>query len=130
VTKSKGKIIIQPGANPWPHELRTAESLSTAGYIVEFIKKSEVDYEHTADVYLDGVLWEFKSPTASSLKAIERNMRRALDQSDKVVFDSRRMKGFPNTAIEREVHACADGRIKGLKRLIYINRKGVVIDIK
>lgn len=81
-------------------------------------------------MYLDGVLWEFKSPTASNLKAIERNMRRALDQSDKVIFDSRRMKGFPNTAIEREVRACADGRIKGLKRLIYINRKGVVIDIK
>ncbi len=41
-----------------------------------------------------------------------------------------RMKGLPNTAIEREVKACTDGRIKRLVHLIYINRKGAVVDMK
>lgn len=128
--KPKGKIIIQSGANPWPHELKTAESLAAIGYVVEFIKKSEADHEHTADVYLDGGLWEMKAPISSSLKAIERNIRRGLDQSSSIVFDSRRMRGLPDAAIEREVNACVNGRIKGLVHLIYINRKGNVIDKK
>ncbi|WP_165251982.1 hypothetical protein [Adlercreutzia sp. ZJ304] len=71
-----------------------------------------------------------KAPTASKLKSIERNLRRGLDQSSNIVFDSHRMKGLPDTAIEREVRACSDGRIKGLAHLIYINRKGVVVDMK
>ena len=130
MNKSKGKIIIQSGANPWPHELKSAESLAAANHDVEFIKKSEVDHEHTADVYIDGKLWEMKAPTASNLKAIERNIRRGLDQSHNIVFDSRRMKGLPDTAIEREARVCCDGRIKGLDHLIYINRKSHVIDMK
>ncbi|WP_165251980.1 helix-turn-helix domain-containing protein [Adlercreutzia sp. ZJ304] len=56
MSKRTGKIIIQAGANPWPHELKSAEALSAAGYAVEFIKKSEIDYEHTADMFLNGVL--------------------------------------------------------------------------
>lgn len=42
----------------------------------------------------------------------------------------RRMKGIPDHAIERELQACAAGRIKNLKRLLFVNRKAQVIDIK
>lgn len=40
------------------------------------------------------------------------------------------MKGIPDHAIERELQACAAGRIKNLKRLLFVNRKAQVIDIK
>lgn len=43
---------------------------------------------------------------------------------------ARRMKGIPDHAIERELQACAAGRIKNLKRLLFVNRKAQVIDIK
>lgn len=66
----------------------------------------------------------------SNLKAIEKNLRKALDQSNCVILDSRRMKGIPDHAIERELQACAAGRIKNLKRLLFVNRKAQVIDIK
>lgn len=130
MSKSKGKIIIQSGANPWPHELKTAEALSAAGHTVEFIKKSEVDHEHTADVYLDGVLWEMKAPRGSLMKRVEKNIRRGLRQSRNIIFDCRRMKDLPDTAIERELRTCANGRVKGLEHLIFINRKGKEIAIK
>lgn len=45
-------------------------------------------------------------------------------------LDSRRMKGIPDHAIERELQACAAGRIKNLKRLLFVNRKAQVLDIK
>lgn len=130
MTKQKGKIIIQAGANPWPHEIKTAESLAVGGHTVEFIKKSEVDYEHTADVYLDGVLWEMKAPRGSLMKRVEKNIRRGLRQSKNIIFDCRRMKDLPDTAIERELRTCAGGRVKELEHLIFINRNGKVIDIK
>lgn len=129
MTKQKWKITIEPGANVWPHELKTAYALAEVGQDVDFIKKSEVDYQKTADTYVDKALCEFKAPKASNKKAIERNVRRALEQSSFVVFDSQRMKGIPDRAIEQELRACASGRIKNLKHLVFVNRKREVIDI-
>lgn len=128
--KPKGKIIIEAELNVWEHELHTAEALANAGYTVEFVRKSEIDYEKTADTLINGIPWEFKSPRASNMKAVERNLRRGVDQSVCIVFDSRRMKGIPDKAIERELRTCALSRIKKLQHLLFVNRKGEVIDIK
>ena len=125
-----GRIIIEPGLNVWPHEFKTAEALAAAGYTVEFIHKSNRPHVQTADVMMDYKRWEFKAPTASQLKAVERNLRRGLSQSVNLVFDSRRFKRVPDSAIERELRVCAFGRIKGLNHLLFVNREGVVIDIK
>ena len=124
------QIIIQSGANVWPHEMKTAEALAAAGRTVEFIRRSDEQRTTSADAIIDGIVWEMKAPKASNLKAIEKNLRKALDQSNCVILDSRRMKGIPDHAIERELQACAAGRIKNLKRLLFVNRKAQVIDIK
>lgn len=128
--KKRGQIIIQSGANIWPHELKTAEALAAASFTVEFVRRSEKERETSADVEIDGVLWEMKAPRASNMKAVEKNLRKAVNQSDCVIFDSRRMKGIPDHAIERELRVCAAGRVKKLKRLMFVNRKAQVIDIK
>lgn len=129
MNERRGKIIIEAGLNVWDHELRTAEALASVGHIVEFIRKSNVKYEKTADTLIDGIPWEFKAPRSSRLKAVERNLRRGLEQSSSIVFDSRRMKGVPDKAIERELHTCAHSRVKGIRHLMFVNRKGEVIDI-
>lgn len=130
MTSNRGQIIIQSGANVWPHEMKTAEALAAAGYTVEFIRRSEEQRVTSADVIIGGVVWEMKAPKAPNMKAVEKNLRKAMDQSDCVVFDSRRMKGIPDHAIERELRVCAAGRVKKLKRLLFVNRKAQVIDIK
>lgn len=129
MAKPTGRIIIEANLNIWPHELRTAEALAAAGYTVEFIRKSDVAYEKTADVLIDGVLWEFKAPKSGKINMIQINIRRALHQSNCVVFDSRRMKNLPNSAIEREVRLRAN-ELRSLKHLIYISRYGKVATIK
>ena len=128
MVKRQGKIIIAPGLNIWPHELKTAEALAGAGYVVEFVKKSEIDFEKTADTLIDGIRWEFKSPTSDSLKAIERNLKRGRWQSENIVFDCRRMKKIPDQAIQREVRKQAQC-IPGIKRVLFIDRHSKVIDI-
>ena len=130
MNSKRGQIIIQSGANVWPHEMKTAEALAAAGRTVEFIRRSEEQRTTSAEAIIDGIVWEMKAPKASNLKAIEKNLRKALDQSNCVILDSRRMKGIPDHAIERELQACAAGRIKSLKRLVFVNRKAQVIDIK
>lgn len=129
MAKKKGMIIIASGVNVWPHELKTAESLAEAGFVVEFVRRSEEQRARSADCLIEGELWEMKAPTASNMKAVEKNLRKALGQAPRVIFDCRRMKGIPDTAIEREVRVCAAGRVRGLKRVLFVNRKGKVVDI-
>ena len=124
-----GKIIIGPGLNVWPHELRTAEALARAGHTVEFVRKSEVDHQRTPDVLIDGVPFEMKAPKSGRIDMIHKNVRRALRQANCVVFDSRRMKVLPDRAIERELRARAE-EARSLRRLLYINRHGKVVNIK
>ena len=124
----EGKIIIPAGLNIWPHELETAKALANFGHMVEFKKKTEGYKVHSADVYMDGKFWEFKSPKSEKLDAIERNLRRAKTQSERIVLDSARMKKIPDTAIKREILAKAP-YITEIKEVIFINRKRECIDI-
>ena len=123
-----GRIIKAGDVNPWPHEEETAKSLALCGYDVEFIRKSNRDREHSADAYMNRVKWEFKAPKSKLLSAVERNLRRAKNQSSRIVFDSRRMKGTPDKAIIRELLSKAS-LISGVSRIIYIDKHGKCIDI-
>ena len=95
--KRIGKIIKAGDVNPWPHEEATAKTLALCGHDVEFIRKSNRDREHSADAYVDGVKWEFKSPTANHTRTILKNLKDAKWQSDRVIIDARRMKKFQMT---------------------------------
>ena len=129
MSKKQGQIIIKPGINVWPHEFKTAEALAAAGYTVEFVKRSEEQRRTSADVLIDGVLWEMKAPTADNLKAVERNLKRGRWQSRNIVFDSRRMKGLPDYMIDREVRRQCES-LAGICRLLYISKSGAVLDIR
>jgi hypothetical protein len=127
--KKIGKITRPADANIWPHEEKTAEALAFAGYDIEFVRVSNIEYRRDADVYMDGIKWEFKAPKSGLLEAIERNLVKALKQSDKIILDSRRMKRVPDEAIQRELMTKAHTN-KAIVRLLFVNRKGEVIDIK
>lgn len=127
--KKIGNIIIPGDVNVWPHESKTAQALALAGYDVEFVKKNDRLHATTADVLIGGRLWEMKSPTASSSKAIERNLKRARWQSGSIIFDSRRMKKLPDSVIERELRKWSF-EIDGILHVLFVNRHGTVIDIK
>lgn len=127
--KEKGEVIIPPDVNVQPHELRTAKALAAKGYTVRFIRKSEEEFHLSPDVYIDGIAWEMKAPKSSLLHKVQDNLRRAVHQSQYVVFDSRRMKKIPDSAIERELCKWAK-EMKKLKGLLFVNRHGQVIPIK
>ena len=124
-----GKIIIPGDVNVWPHEMETAKILALYGCDVRFIRKSNREREYSADAYVDGEKWEFKAPSARHVKTILKNLKEARHQSNKVILDSRRMKGAPNEAILREVLVCAK-RVPEISKLRFISKCGKLIDIK
>lgn len=126
--KKAGNILIPGDVEVWPHEYQTALALARAGHDVTFIKKSDVEHEHTPDVLIDGDRWEMKAPKASNARAVERNLHRALQQSSRVVFDCRRMKNLSDKVVERELRKRMKG-LRSLKRLLFVNHRGEVIDL-
>lgn len=126
--RTQGSIIIPAGLNVWDHELKTAQALAQYGSVVEFVAVSGAHKVKTADVAIDGVLYEIKSPIASRLSAVERNLKRAYHQSTNIVFDSRRMKRLPDKSIQKEL--VKQFRLtKNIERILFVNRKHDVIDI-
>ena len=123
------KMVIPSGVNVWPHKMDTAKSLAKAGLTVEFVLRSEGQYEKSADLLIDGEFWEMKAPKSAKPAAVDKNLRKALHQARCVVFDSRRMKGLPDAAVERELRKSASS-LKSMKRLLFVNRRGSVIDLK
>ncbi|MBQ3453006.1 hypothetical protein IJG28_02305 [Candidatus Saccharibacteria bacterium] len=124
-----GKIVKAGDVSPWPHEEATAKVLALNGYNVEFIRKSNREREHSADAFVNGVKWEFKSPTARHTRTILKNLKDAKWQSDRVIIDSRRMKGVPDEAILRELRTCAKS-VAEIKKVKYITKSGKLLDIK
>ena len=123
-----GKVIKIAGLNVWPHEQVMADCLARAGYTVEFIQPDGTKYQPTPDILIDGEKWEMKSPRASNLKAVERNLKLGSWQSNKIIFTARRMKGIPDKAVMRELSKKA-AELPRINKIKFIDRHGKVIDI-
>lgn len=128
IEKRFGKIIIPYNVAVWPHELSTAQVLSKSGNTVEFLVRKDSRNTKSPDILMGGEKWEIKSPVASKLSAVERNLKRACRQSCNIIFDSRRMKGLPDLSIQKELTKQLK-LTKGIKKIIFINRKSKIIDI-
>lgn len=126
--RSKDKkvgIFIPMGRKPWPHEMHAAEVLATAGHYVEFLSEGHI---HSADILLDGVEYEIKSPESSRAITIERAIKKALRQSNNLIIDMSRMKGVKENRVQAILVAQARSR-KQIKKMLFITRQGKVIDI-
>lgn len=124
----KGQVIIPAGLTIWNHELRTASTLASYGYIVEFLITKERRYAKSPDILMENQKWEIKSPIACKLSAIERNLKKAYHQSAYIVFDSRRMGRLPDASIQQEL-AKQYQLTKNIRCILFINRRDEVIDI-
>jgi hypothetical protein len=129
MAKRKGGIHIPPDIKPFPklHELETARVLANGGFMVEFLQPDNRKGAKTPDVQLNGEFYELKSPLGK-MDSIERNLKRAVRQSDNIVFDCRRMKVNNNDAIERTLVKKLATQ-KQIKNLIFINKYGKIVDI-
>lgn len=121
----RGKVVIPAGVSPWPHEEKVAKILASTGYVVEFIPETTIK---TPDVYLGHTAYEIKSPVSNKTNAVERNLTRALAKCPNVIFDSSRMKVRDDQILHELIRRRGEG--KGLRKLLFVNKRGEVIDIE
>jgi hypothetical protein len=121
-----GKITIPNGLYPEKHELTTANVFTKLGKDVEFIAPSQTKQSRTPDVMIDGVVWEVKSPTGSSRYTIQNQFKRAAQQSQNLILDSRRVK-LQSKYIEKEVIKQISLR-RSIRKLKLITKNGRIID--
>ncbi len=89
----RGKIdISELNAPPEKHEYETAKYFADRGFDVKFIKPSNIKGTNSPDFKMIGKIWETKSPTGSSRRTFDDNFRKAVKQSENIIFDLRRLK--------------------------------------
>ncbi|MBF1037842.1 MAG: hypothetical protein HXL13_00200 [Candidatus Nanosynbacter sp.] len=125
MNNSRGKVIVPANANPWPHEQRVAKILALAGHAVEFIPESNTK---TADILLDGVEFEIKSPKSANANSLEHILKKAVKQSCNIIIDTSRMKNIRDDNTRRFLVNQARLR-KQIKKLIMITKQGQIIDV-
>ena len=125
--KLNGNVIIPAQANPWPHEIRVAKILALAGHEVIFIPEGTIG---SADIYLDGVIYEIKSPKTRNTNTIEHRLKEAIRrQSCNLIVDSSRLKGMSDRNLQNWlIDRCK--RQPQIKKMIFLNKNGQIIDIK
>lgn len=123
-----GKLIIPDEAKKelFKHEINSFEALRDNGYIVEIIVASKLYKVRSADTLINGAIWEIKSPDNND--NIEKALRKAKQQCDRIVIDTRRTKladDFIVKRLKRELQLR-----KKLRFAKIIDKNGKVIDIK
>ncbi len=101
MTTKIGKVIPN-GVKPAPHEWDTILFFTERGKDVELIPASHTPGDKRPDIFMDGLLWESKSPTKCHHRTIERVFYDASNQSSNIIIDLRRAKGKENAILTLE----------------------------
>jgi len=125
-----GKVIIPVGHPnpPAPHEEDVAKILAHHyETTVEFIMPIDDYKRKTADIMMNGVAWEIKSPKGKSSSTISNQIRRASKQSCNLIIDSRSTK-LKYIEIERRLRFGLS-KSTSIKRVILIDKSGKIVEI-
>lgn len=125
----KGKIDISAlDSPPEPHEMATAQFFADLGYDIYFLPKSKIKGVHRGDFVMCHVEWETKSPTGNSEGTLEKRIKEATKQSDRIIIDFRRTH-LPEdrcmAKLKKEIQMK-----RSIKRLLVITHTGSLVEIK
>ena len=88
----KGRIDISAlNVPPEKHEFETAKYFADRGFDVVFIGPHYIIGAKNPDFEIAGKIWETKSPTKYSKSSFEDNFKKAVKQSEHIIFDLRRL---------------------------------------
>ena len=123
----KGSILIPANLTPWPHEMRVARILALAGHEVKFIPTATIG---APDIYVDQIAYEIKSPKSGKTNTIEHRIKDAIShQSRNIIIDSSRIKNLTDRSLQSWLISKCRIQPK-IQRMLLINKKGQIIDIK
>ena len=130
VPKDKIGRTVDNGVKSEDHEDSTAAYLNQFGFDIERVVPSQTPQSNNPDYFMDGSLWETKSPTTDNENTLKNRFRKATKQSGhgKIIIDLRRVKKNYETA-ERLVVQFFENNGR-LRRMILIRKNGEVFDYR
>ena len=118
-----GRIDVSQLNNPpEKSEFEVAKYFAGIGKDVVFIRPSSIPHQHRPDILMDGIEWEIKCPEGRSKRTIENNLRKALLQSNNVIFDLRKIKISEKQALTKLL--CEYKLNYRLRKLYVIKKNG------
>ena len=126
--KKTGKIIPN-GVYLQDHEYETILFLTEQGFDIELIPASLEEKTKSADILMNGLVWEMKSPHGSGKWVIKNIMQKASHQSENVIIDIRRLKQAPQERYINEVKQRFES-ISRLKRLKIIGKRNYFLEVE
>lgn len=126
VPREKIGRVNKNGVSTEPHEDSTILYLAQFGLDIELVRPANAYKTKNADVFIMGAIWEMKSPTTYNKATIKADFRKAKSQSDRIIFDLRRVKKNADD-VEKQVLKIFEGRGR-VRRLIIIKKDGRVLD--
>jgi hypothetical protein len=95
---------------------------------VEFIVPIDDYKRKTADILMQGAMWEIKTPEGASKYTIQKQIRRASKQAKNIVIDTRRTK-LSDIRIEKDVQTEINRR-HNIRKVILINKFDKIVEIQ
>ncbi len=124
--KKRAGVFIPPERKTWDHERYVAERLAQNGHYVEFLAELTIP---TPDICVDDCIkYEIKSPECTSSRTIEHAIKKALRQSPNIIISAYRMKNVNDRRLQQLLAFQVKTR-KQIKRMLYITKRGNIIDI-
>ena len=109
-----------------PHEDSTILYLTQFGFNIDLIKPTNAHKTKSADIFMSNSIWEIKSPTTNKESTIKEDFRKAKSQSDRIIFDLRRIKKYDEDVEKQLVKLFSNrGRVR---IMIIIRKNGKVVD--
>ena len=100
---AKKGTVITNGIILQTHEQATVQLLTNNGYDIVLIKPSTIQGAKTADMFIDGIPWEMKSPAGKGKWTIKNIIQKASHQCENIIIDLRRLNRFPQKKYVEEV---------------------------
>jgi len=125
-------MVVLPADSSVPPELHEIEAAWILARhfntVVEFLRPVEGYKVKTADLVMNGLIWELKSPTGKGRTTVSNQFKRASKQSSHVIFDARRVQ-LDEDEVLRQVHRELQTR-KSVKVVLFITKAGKVMEIQ
>ena len=128
--KDKAQVIMPADLPNLPeqHEIEVAWILARHyQQVIEFLKPVNDYMRKTADFIMNGAVWEIKSPMGKSKRNVERQIKRALTQSQNIIFDGRRT-AIPDEVLLNRINYVASQRTK-IRKLVFIGKNKIVLEL-
>lgn len=117
--------ITPNGVNLKPHEYSTILFFTNLGKDVELIPPEKASNVKSADMIMDGVVWEMKSPCGKGKYLIRDTLRNASSQSANIIIDLRRTKLHPTKCL-REIEKYFN-HYREIRQLLVITKESSLL---